>query len=386
MRGAWVVRTVRRFVRAPAADVVLAAAVAGNGLFDALKGPDWPPDASRPAIAVLALISAACLALRRRRPLLAFTGIMAPLTAILVVFGHYENGWSLLVALVAAYSVGVHGTNPPYAGAVMVCFAAAMGLRQPSGDAYPDMVFTAVALGLPFAVGLTVRALRGRGRLLEQRAQALEREQEQRAATAVAAERRRIARELHDIISHSLGIVVLQAGVVEQVLERDPAKARAALALIRATGQEAIGEMGTLVGLIRDDTRAPLDPQPTLADLDRLVATTRALGLPVRVVTEGPPDRLPAAVELSAYRVVQESLTNALKHAGKAQVDVVLRYRPHDLEVEVSDDGADGRQGTGGRHGLTGLKERVAVFGGRFEAGRGESGGWTVRASFPTAR
>ena len=384
MRGARLAGTARRFTRSAAADVILAAVLVGYGSLDVFAGPDWPTP--RPATGAFVIASAGFLAWRRRRPMLAFTGTMAALTVILVAFGHYETGSSLLISLIAAYSVGAYGTNLPYAGAVVVCFAAAMGLRQPYGEALPDMLWAAVALALPGVVGLTTRALRTRASVLEERALALEREQEQSAAVAAAAERRRIARELHDIISHGLGIVVLQAGVAEQVLEHDPAKTRAALAQIRATGQEAIAEMGTLVGLIRDEPESLRDPQPTLADVDRLVATTRALGLPVQVVTEGSAGALPAAVELSAYRVVQKGLTNALKHAGPAEVSIVLRYRPGDLEVEVSDNGSGAAHGPGGRYGLTGLRERVAVFGGRFEAGPARSGGWTVRASFPTAR
>ncbi|MBM0224245.1 sensor histidine kinase [Micromonospora sp. ATA51] len=142
--------------------------------------------------------------------------------------------------------------------------------------------------------------------------------------------------------------------------------------------------MGTLVGLIRDEPGPGRDPQPTLGDIERLVATTRSAGLAVHVQTEGKERDLPASVELNAYRVVQEGLTNALKHAGRADVRVVLRYRADGIEVEVSDDGAGTGQGPGGRRGLIGLGERVAVFGGRFEAGRDPRGGWKVRASFPT--
>jgi signal transduction histidine kinase len=188
---------------------------------------------------------------------------------------------------------------------------------------------------------------------------------------------------LHDIISHGLGLVVLQAGVADQVLDHDPNRAREALAQIRQTGQEAIGELSTLVGLIREDPPTS-DPQPTLADIERLVESTRAAGLDVHLRTQGPLRPLPAAVELNAYRVVQEGLTNALKHAGHAKVNVVLQYLPSNLEIEIVDDGHGAQRGSGGRYGLPGLRERVAVFGGRFEAGSQPAGGWRIRASFPT--
>ena len=174
-------------------------------------------------------------------------------------------------------------------------------------------------------------------------------------------------------------------GAAEQVLERDPGKARDALRLIRATGQEAITELGTLVALIRDDQPPGRDPQPTLRDVERLVATTSSAGLAVNVQTEGQPRDLPASVELNAYRVIQEGLTNALKHAGGSAVHVVLRYQPDGLDVEVCDDGTGAGHGPGNLRGLSGLRERVAVFGGRFEAGRDPRGGWKVHAYFPTA-
>jgi signal transduction histidine kinase len=224
----------------------------------------------------------------------------------------------------------------------------------------------------------------GTVRALGRRTATLETEQTVAAAKAAEEERRRIARELHDIISHGLGLVVLQAGVADQVLDRDPDRAREALAQIRRTGQEAIGELSTLVGLIRENPPTSADPQPTLADIERLVDSTRAAGLDVHIQTLGPPRSLPAAVELNAYRVVQEGLTNALKHAGHAKVDVLLHYRSSDLEIEIADDGRATQRGNGGGHGLPGLRERVAVFSGSFEAGRQPEGGWRIRASFPT--
>jgi signal transduction histidine kinase len=273
--------------------------------------------------------------------------------------------------------VAAHGDDVAPALAVSAVLAVSFGFGEPVGEALGDTLFTVIIVALPFGVGLTIRALR-------RRTVALQSEQAAAAAAAAEAERRRIARELHDIISHGLGLVVLQAGVADRVLDRDPPRAREALRQIRETGQEALGELGTLVGLIRDDERASAEPPPTLADLDRLVASSRAAGLEVEMRTEGVARPLPQAVELNAYRVVQEGLTNALKHAGRARITVVLGYRDAGLDVEVSDDGGGTGAAAGGRHGLTGLRERVAVFGGRFEAGRRPGGGWRVRASFPT--
>jgi len=239
-------------------------------------------------------------------------------------------------------------------------------------------------IGLALAVGFAMRTRQVRTNALEERADALEQEQEQRAAAAAAEERQRIARELHDVISHSLGVMVLQAGAADQVVERDPARAREVLASIRTTGQEAIGEMSTLLGLIRAEAPEPLEPQPSLGDLDRLVARTNEAGLPTRLEVEGERRPLPAALELSAYRIVQEGLTNAMKHAGPAHARVIVRYGQRELSVEVADDGAAaGRNGSGGRRGLAGIAERVAVFGGQLDAGPAAEGGWTLRAAFP---
>jgi signal transduction histidine kinase len=302
---------------------------------------------------------------------------MGTMAVIAVGLGHYEAGSSIIIGFIATYTVAAYGDNLAYAIAVGLIFAVSTGVGQAPGDAVADAAFSVMALALPFAAGITVRTL---GR----RTATLETEQTVAAAKAAEEERRRIARELHDIISHGLGLVILQAGVADQVLDRDPNRAREALAQIRQTGQEAIAELSTLVGLIREDPATSADPQPTLADIERLVESTRAAGLDVQLRTQGPLRPLPAAVELNAYRVVQEGLTNALKHAGRAKVNVVLRYLPSNLEIEIVDDGHGAQRGSGGRHGLPGLRERVAVFGGRFEAGGQPAGGWRLRASFPT--
>jgi signal transduction histidine kinase len=372
----------RRVASSPLLDVALAAALAAYAGLDALHTSDWPQPHA--ASASLAVASASFLAIRRVRPLTSFAGALGALAAIYVTLGHFEAGSSVLIGLAAAYSVGAYGRNLPFAVAVLVAFAATTGLGQPTGEAVPDLLWTCVALALPLAVGLTARRLRGQAHDAEQRADVLRQAQQALTETAASEERHRIARELHDVISHGLGVVVLHAGAAEQVLDRDPDKAREALRLIRVAGQEAIAELGTLVGLIREEHAPGRDPQPTLDDIERLVATTRSAGLAVLVRTEGQERDLPASVELNAYRVVQEGLTNALKHAGRAKVCVILRYRPDGIDVEVCDDGAGDGQGPGAHLGLIGLRERVNVFGGRFEAGRDPHGGWKVRASFPT--
>jgi signal transduction histidine kinase len=376
-------RAVRRAARSPALDVVLAAALGTFAVLDALRTTDFPPPHG--ASAALVAVSAAFLAVRRARPLTSLTGSLGGLAVIYLALGHYEAGASVLIALVAAYSAGAHGRNLAFTVAVVYAFGVTTGLREHASDALPDMAWSWIVLSLALGAGLTARRVRGQSRVAQRRVEQLKLEQRTLAEAAARQERQRIARELHDIISHGLGVVVLQAGAAEQVLDQSPDKTREALQLIRATGQEAITELGTLVALIRDEQPPGLDPQPTLHEVERLVATTRSAGLAVTVQTEGQPRDLPPSVEVNAYRVIQEGLTNALKHAPGATVRVILRYHPGGLDVEVRDNGAGTVAGPGTRRGLIGLRERAAVFGGQFEAGRDPEGGWKLHASFPTA-
>lgn len=368
-------------------DLGVAVVLGGYAAATALRGGDWPEP--HEISAALAALAGVALAWRRRRPLLAYTATMGALATVYLTLGHYEAGSAVLIALVASYSVTAYGGNLPYATAIAVGFALSAGLGQPATEASGDVIWTAAALALPLGLGLTTRSLRLRSAGLERQAQDLRVRQEAltqaAAADAAAQERRRIAHELHDIISHSLGVMVLHAGVAEEVLARDPSRSRESMQLIRTTGQEAIAELGRLVDLTRDGAPAARWPQPTLDDIHRVVAGQRAAGLDTAVDVKGEVRPIPAAVELSAFRVVQEGLTNAGKHAGSAQIRVVLRYSDRGLEVEVNDDGQRHHQGDGNRLGLLGLRERVAVFGGDFEAGPAPQGGWHLRAFFPTS-
>lgn len=379
-----VISRVRRMLRSWLFDVALAVVLAVFVAFDVATTADWPEP--RAASAVLAVLSAASLAARRIWPLTSFAGALGGLAAVYVALGHYETGSSVLIALVATYSAAAYGRNLPFVLAVVAGFSATAGLRQPPGEAVADFVWTFVALSLPLAVGFTARRLRGQAELAEEQARALEQEQIERAEAAAERERKRIARELHDLLNHSLSVLILQAGAAEQVVDSDPGKAREALAVLRATGQEALDELGRLVGLIRDDSSLDRAPQPTLADLDRMVNAARAGGVAIQMRIEGEVRRLPAAVELNAYRVVQEGITNALKHARGTDVTVLLKYGDDGIEIEVTDTAASSSVATGSRHGLIGLRERVAVFGGELHAGPQPGGGWTMRAWIPVAR
>ncbi|MBD0328689.1 MAG: sensor histidine kinase [Thermoleophilia bacterium] len=226
------------------------------------------------------------------------------------------------------------------------------------------------------------RAVGERGRRadeLELRAERLQRRHE----SAVAEERARIARELHDVIAHSVSVMTVQAGAARVLLDETPERAREPLLAVEETGRQALAEMRRLLGILRgDEEPAALVPQPGVAELGSLVEHVRRAGLPVQLVVAGEAQPLPPGVDLAAYRVVQEALTNALKHAGPARAEVALRYLPGALEVVVTNDGRVAANGRAG-HGLVGMRERVALYGGELEAGpRGENG-YAVRATLP---
>jgi signal transduction histidine kinase len=252
-----------------------------------------------------------------------------------------------------------------------------------------------------WAWGRYVRIRRAYTQELAARAERAERDREREADRAVAAERARIARELHDVIAHHMSVMVIQAGAARRLLEIAPDQARGALSAVEDAGRRGLEAVPGLLRALRDNGhRDGLAPQPTLAQLDTLVAQVSAAGLPVTLRIEGTPRPLPAAVDLSAYRVAQEALTNTLKHAGPARAELTIRYGPDTLEVTATDTGhSSGRSsplwtaepplaqagmrsgGTG--HGLVGMRERVSLFGGDLEAGAGPDGGFRVAARFP---
>jgi signal transduction histidine kinase len=374
------VRIVREIRSLPRADVALALLLAAVGEADVFVG-DWR--GTHAVNAVVVPIMGLALAWRRRYPVGVLAFNVVCISALSVAFGGSETSTAVFIMVAAVFSAAAHGEKPVATVALSVATAAVQTSLDPAVQTFGDAVWDLMLLTITLVVGFGMRA---RTTALEERAEAIERNQELLAAAAVDEERRRIARELHDIISHSLGVLVLQAGAAEQVVERDPQRAREVLRSIRATGQEAIGEMGMLLGLIRGEAVASREPQPSLADVDRLVGKMREAGLDVGLQIEGQRRALSPALELSAFRIVQEGLTNALKHAGTGHARVVLRYGDNELEVEVADDGSANGNGHGSRRGLAGIGERVAVFGGRLDAGPRPDGGWTLRAGFPLER
>ena len=205
------------------------------------------------------------------------------------------------------------------------------------------------------------------------------------ATRAVAEERRRIAREMHDVVAHSVSMMVVQAGGARRILDRDPERAIAAAELIERTGRDALAEMRRLLGVLHADQPAGYAPQPTLAKLDGLVERARAAGLPVTLAVSGERPELPAGLDLAAYRVLQEALTNVIKHGGSAPTDVRVHYRPDAVEVLVTDegDGAVDARLDGSGQGLVGMHERVRMFGGELEAGARAGGGFAVAVRLP---
>jgi signal transduction histidine kinase len=259
-------------------------------------------------------------------------------------------------------------------------FVAARLHGQQSGNIIPSLLWLVAA----WAVGRTVRSWRHQNVALEAANRELTEQRELRAQAAVAVERGRIARELHDVVAHNVSMIVVQAGAAARVLHGEQPDVRNALEVIAATGRETVDEMRTLLGVLRsDDGPSALKPQPGLADLDQLVSGVREAGLPVIVRIEGSPRPLPQAMDLSAFRIVQEALTNTLKHAGPARAEVTVRYEEGLVTLEIADTGRGpyGARGTG--HGLVGMRERATMFGGELEAAGAEGGGFTVRARLP---
>jgi len=235
-------------------------------------------------------------------------------------------------------------------------------------------------------MGRIVRARAERARLLRENAERLDAQRELNADTAASRERMRIARELHDVITHCVSVMVVQAGAARMVMDAQPSRAEESLSRVEQAGRDALAEMRRLVGVLGEssDERA-LSPQPGLADLDELMSTARASGLNVALSVEGEPLPVPPALDLCAYRILQEAVTNAIKHAAPARTQIRVRWTGAALELEVSDDGRrrSGPHGHTTGHGLAGMRERVAIYGGRLDAGHDDTGGFVVRASLP---
>jgi signal transduction histidine kinase len=336
----------------------------------------------------LALIGTLSLVWRRRVPLVVL-GVLAAFffLASLVIPLSGEDPIAPAIALVVAvYSVGAHAAGPWAVAGALVTLALALvaTATDPEGATLGGYIFFLLVVGGPWLAGRAIRSRRLSERRLEHRAVAAEREREERARAAVAKERARIARELHDVVAHAISVIVLQARGGRRSLAREPEESREAFDSIELTGRQALTEMRRLLGMLRQgDEELALAPQPSLAGLGGLAAQVSEAGLPVELTIEGDPRELPPGVDLSAFRIVQEALTNALKHAGPAAAHVLVRYGEEELELEIFDTGQGAEAGDGPGHGLIGMRERAALYGGEVVAGRRTEGGFAVRVRLP---
>jgi signal transduction histidine kinase len=363
-------------------DLALAALLACFGVAELwIVGVDLKP------VAVPAtLIAAFALYWRRVAPLAVVAAVLGAFAAAsLIGVSLHKPDAPALISLVALYTAGAH--LPLRESAAALALAAGLlwvSVAGQSTNGHSDFTFTLVVLSAGWLVGRGMHGRVSQAAALAERTARLEREAEAERAAAVAEERRRIARDLHDVIAHSVGVMVVQASAAEEAFDRDTGGARHSIRAVQETGRAALAEMSRLLGLLREDgAEVGLAPQPRLEELPGLVAATREAGLPVDLRVEGEPEALPLGVELSVFRIAQEALTNARKHSTGGRAGVLLRYAPDAVELEVRNDGAAAANGHRGGHGLIGMRERVAVFGGTLEAGPMPEGGFRVRARLP---
>jgi signal transduction histidine kinase len=297
--------------------------------------------------------------------------------------------------LVAVYSVAAYGRRwVSLAGLTVAELGLAALQRTPFGLEFEGLALVGLPgiLAAAWLLGHFAHNYRAYAARLEERTAELEQAREELARRAVTEERLRLARELHDVVAHAMSVIAVQSGVGAHVADSRPGEVGKALAAIEVTSRAALTELRRLLGVLRQDgdPQASLAPVPGLANLEGLLAEVAEAGLAVRLRVEGAPSPLPSGVDLSAYRIVQEALTNVIKHAGPAHAQVMIRYRDQEVAVEVIDDGrgvaavaGDGGKGTG--HGLIGMAERVAAFGGDLEVGPRRGGGFRVAARLPLA-
>lgn len=352
-------------------------------LSSSIGGPRWVNAVSAAGVTLP-------IAWRRRVPLAA-----APLMVAFVVWQELlggdltQNTITPLVTLpLAAYSLGVLlDRRPALLGFGVTIVLLCVDVLASSDVAFGSFVFVLLLAGGPFLVGRIVNARVQLARELREKANRLEREQQEHARLAVAEERARIAREMHDVVAHNVSVMVVQASAARRMLDRNPERAREALSSVEHTGREALAEMRRMLEMLRDEEEgAALAPQPSIDELDGLLETAREAGLSVDLQVEGERRRVPSGVDLSAFRIVQEAIGNTIKHAGASHCRVRLCFGEREMEVDVVDDGAGVAPARVNGHagqGLVGMRERVAMLGGRLEAGYGANGGFEVHATLP---
>ena len=360
-----------------------------------MEGVRWDVPA---VIFVIAII--APLAWRRQFPLAVLVISVSVLT-VSRLLGYQESEWTVNTAILALYSAGAYGAGRAreiVRGLAVLTIFGLINYDILSEDltGLPgnllllrilSIVTSCVVIVVTWWFGDAVRVRRMREAELAESVVQLERDRLENARRAVFDERVRIARELHDIVAHHVSVMGVQAGAARRVIEKQPDMAIEALSNIEASSRTAVAEMHKLLSLLRQESESDQRaPQPSMAQLDALIAQMREAGLPVELEIEGDQQSLPPSVDLSAYRIVQEALTNTLRHAGPAQATVKIRYANGAVDIEVLDNGRGSsdenhRESTG--HGLIGMRERVALLGGKFQAGHYPGVGFSVRAHFP---
>lgn len=380
-----------RFLAVHGLDLLIVLAALESAVGTALRTDDDAPDGARLWLEMLVIAGLVLvLLLRRRFPFASPTAFWIGAGAASFLDGRLISSQAgiFVAGLFAAVLLGsLRNGRQAWAGLVIVAASSAIVVSNVPTTTTGDLFFTPLIFVVGWVAGF---ALRGRNRQAEdaeERAERAERERETAARLAVAEERARMARELHDVVAHAMSVMVLQVGAVRHRL---PAGAeRDALGNVEQAGRNALAEMRRLLGALRGDDALALAPSPGLADLETLAGDVRAAGLDVRLHVAGDPVALPAALDLSAYRIVQEGLTNSLKHAGAEHVDVTVGYAPEEVRIEVRDDGRGGSvrrdRADGQGHGLIGIGERVKLYGGDMSTFVPASGGFVLRASLPLA-
>jgi signal transduction histidine kinase len=374
--------------RAPLGDALLAAAVTAMVLVDLASPTDAtgvrPTD---PLAVLLSLLQTVPLAFRRRAPLVAFVLTLAGVCAYYPL--GYEVTDGTLATFVGVYTVAAYeDRRKSLLGLGLLAFGMTwywLTRAEPFAPTTP--IWIAILGLLSWGLGEFVRTRRAYTAQVEALAERLDRARALEARQAAWQERARLARELHDVIGHTVNVMVIQAGAGRRTLASDRGLAERAFQTIESTGREALGELDRLLGILRtEEDEAELPPLPGLEQLHALAGRFEDAGLPVEITIEGDEVPLPRSLDQSAYRIIQEALTNALRHAGDTIAHVAVRYRTDRLELEVANDGSGDRRPPdheGGGRGLIGIRERVALFGGDLEAGPRAGGGFVVRCRFP---
>jgi signal transduction histidine kinase len=350
--------------------------------YGAPNGPTSPRWFAVPAAALIVLP----LFARRRFPFAAPAALWVVAVVLSFVDGRLVpfTTAATVAGLIAAFLLGnLPDRTQARTGLAVVLAAAAILMYNDPIHTTGELVVVPALFFVGWLAGFALRQRAAQAEEAEDRAARAERERAAASRIAVAEERARIARELHDVVAHSVSVMVLQVGAVRHRLPQSLSEDREALKEVEKAGRGALAEMRHLLGAMHDGQDVELAPQPGLDNLDSLVEQVGRAGLPVRLQVEGKAVPLPRAVDLSAYRIVQEGLTNSLKHAKASRADVTVRYRADDVELEVRDDGLGTSSSDGLGHGLVGIHERVKIYGGEMSAGAGPEGGFVLTASLP---